>query len=219
MNILICIGANARIIQQCLKSEKTLFNFIYLFSRNNYYGILPTSSIHIKLEDPLLILLKIKEISEKAKESDNIKIIYSSFCTNRNLNPEGCGIWDAGFSLSLQCLVLNTKNLTRLAILGSTQAVWFPFSKDFYLRNKILELNGFLQLTSLDVQGKLCYLALPPLDESRNLIGKLFIKTRKECAAVIVRCLDQKNKLLIPRGVYAFIAKIFFRKYLDISNY
>jgi hypothetical protein len=219
MNILICIGANSRIIQKCLQFEEKNFDFTYLISRNSYYGILPTGSMHIMLEDPLLILLKIKEISGEMRDCDEIKILYSSFYTDRSLKPAGFSIWDPGFSLSLQCMVLNRKNLTQLVILGSTQAVFYPFLKDFYLTNKVLELQGFLQLTPLDSEGKLCYLALPPLDGSQNLFGKIFIKTRKECAVIIVGCLYKKSKFLIPRGVYGFIAEILFGKYFEISKY
>lgn len=219
MNVLICIGANSRIIQKCLQIHEKNYDFTYLISRNPYSGILPIRSMHIKLENPLLILLKIKEISEEMGDFDEIRIIYSSFYTDRNIKPAGFNIWDPGFSLSLQCMVLNKKNLKRLAILGSTQAVWYPFFKDFYLKNKILELHGFLQLASLDSEDKLCYLALPPLDRSDNPIGKFFIKTRTECATVTINCLNKKSKFLIPTGIYGYIANIFFGKNIEVLNY
>jgi len=205
MKILICIGANSRITQKCLEFCKE-FSIIHLFYRSPYQGNISEKYVHHKYQDAINLLNEIQRTITEADADTSFYLLYSSYFTRRLLPPEYEEVWDSALSISLQSLVLNSGNVQRLILLGSTQALFYPFKSDFYLKYKRIELKNFQINSMLDKKSKICYFALPPLDKSSNIFGMLFVRSREDCAKNIVKEFSTETKFCSPLGIYYWIA-------------
>lgn len=218
MKILICVGANSRIIQHCLNFCQG-FSKVHLFYRSKYDGNISSRYIHHKYEDVISLLVELQKILNNTSEESSLYMLYSSFYTLRHLAPKNDDVWDSPLATTIQSMALNNPKVRRLIIMGSTQVLLYPFKKDFYLNCKGIELMNFQINRRLDSESKICYFALPPLDASSNIIGRIFVRSRMDCAINIVKELGTRSQFCCPQGLYHLYTKYIVARGASVKSY
>lgn len=204
---LIVIGGNARLIQKALANDCFVSQFekIIVYTKTKYSGrMLSDMEIFLAKDSKSLEFRLFKDVK---CETRNV-ILYASVMTKRGAFPYGIEKMDPQFSFLLQDLTVAEDSIHRLVLLGSTEALPLLPGGDRYIVNKKFEYKHFLRLQRLYQNPKSCYVALPPLDTSDHWLGRYFVQSRERCASVVIKAINTQVPLMVPRGVFSWVAKI-----------
>lgn len=199
-------GANSRLSALILEDKIFLKKFrnIYLFSRNQFSKDIGFAYVH----KPIDGRSKLRgDLTEIIAQSEKITCFLGTSFVKRDTLEEDNPIKDLGVSILVQRLAFSHENKIQLVILGSLEAITlFPF-RDDYLKTKIKEFIVFKKLF-LKGRRNSTYVALPPLDSTRRSWAKIFVKSRAQCALMLMNVLSWDKQLIICSKIFCFFAWI-----------
>lgn len=204
---LILFGGNAKLAQCVLQIVGVMggVSKITVYSKNPYKGVVLSKMNVVQIHDACSLQ---QNLEVNIASDTECYIIYLSSFNRRGAFPAGLEKLDPDFSFFLQRLASFNNKVRRLVIAGSTQAILLTRGGDVYLKNKKKEYQYFISNHRRHSNNVTCYVALPPLDSSTHPIGRFFVRSRGECAHVLVRALFSLNKMVVPTGIFLFISKI-----------
>ena len=204
--IIFLIGANSNFIQEFINEYdlSTLYDKIVYVSHRPY-----NYSLSNKKESFINFLSRediYNELSSLTYTNNSIDILFSNTPTNLIEMNDKTLEW-AQYPKVFMKDIINLKNINRCIYLGSTLAL-VPIIKDsLYKRIKRSEFKEYIKLRG-SFRNKVCYFLLPPIDDNLTGIGYLFKEKKIYWINEVMKSLNTKDKIIIPRGMNGILTRI-----------
>ncbi len=204
--IIFLIGANSNFIQELINEYDltTFYDKIIYVSHRPYNFTLSNkkeSFVNFSSREDMY-----KELSSMTYAKNSIDILFSNTPTNLKEMNDRTLEW-AKYPRVFMQDICKLNNINRCIYLGSTLAL-VPIIKDsLYKRLKRREFSEYIKFRDT-FKGNVCYILLPPIDDNLTGIGYLFKEQKIYWINEVMKSLNTKDKIIIPRGLNGILTRI-----------
>lgn len=204
-NILVLIGGNSGLVQEILQMPLSNYDEVIVICHRKYFG--KNRGRIIEHVNPFLFDETIIKVFHNPNIMFDVIVSCTPPVTSDYSDPL---VREWGFTgLKLMNSLHHYENVNRFIYTGSCLSLIPYYHSSFYKRIKNLELQMFKSLTFCK-KNKGLFAFLPPLDNQKGLLSKIFSEGKQEWSIKLVNELQKENRFLFPSGIKGVLMKSLF---------